>query len=228
MVSQPEVGLYPRPRCRHKLCGVADDDWRVCVTFKDEAHVRRTAELLREHQVTDDARRRLGNRIVVSEDRGELFLYAGSENAAREAGQLVRDVLAQHQMDADVTLSRWHPGEERWEDAGVPLPETAGQRHTEHERLIADETKDSLACGYGRWEVRCDLPTHREAVELAASLKAEGYQVTRRWKFLSLFAGNEDAVNDLAKAVRRDAPANAAIQTEEGVFVNGVAPLFPD
>jgi hypothetical protein len=35
-------------------------------------------------------------------------------------------------------------------------------------------------------------------------------------------------VNDLAKAVRRDAPANAAIQTEEGVFVNGVAPLFPD
>ena len=111
---------------------------------------------------------------------------------------------------------------------GVPLPETAGQRHTEHERLIADETKDSLACGYGLWEVRCDLPTHREAVELAANLKAEGYQVTRRWKFLSLFADNEDAVNDLAKAVRRDAPANAAIQTEEGVFVNGVAPLFPD
>ena len=227
-LSQPEVGLYPRPRCRHKLCGVADDDWRVCITFKDEAHVRRTAELLRERQVTDDARRRLGNRIVVSEDRGELFLYAGSENAAREAEQLVGDVLAQHQMDADVTLSRWHPGEERWEDAGVPLPETAEQRHTEHERLIADETKDSLACGYGLWEVRCDLPTHREAVELAANLKAEGYQVTRRWKFLSLFADNEDAVNDLAKAVRRDAPANAAIQTEEGVFVNGVAPLFPD
>lgn len=101
--------------------------------------MRRTAELLHEHQVTDDARRRLGNRIVVSEDRGELFLYAGSENAAREAEQLVRDVLAQHQMDADVTLSRWHPGEERWEDAGVPLPETAEQRHTEHERLIANQ-----------------------------------------------------------------------------------------
>jgi len=28
--------------------------------------------------------------------------------------------------------------------------------------------------------------------------------------------------------VRRDAPANAAIHTEEGVFVNGTAPLFPD
>ena len=178
--------------------------------------------------MTDDARRRLGNRIVVSEDRGELFLYAGSENAAREAEPLVRDVLAQHQMDADVALSRWHPGEERWEDAGVPLPETAGQRHTEHERRIAEETRDSLACGYGLWEVRCDLPTHREAAELAAHLKAEGYQVIRRWKFLSLFAGNEDVVNDLAKAVRRDAPADAAIQTEEGVFVNGVAPLFPD
>ena len=200
----------------------------MCITFKDEAHVRRTAELLCEHQVTDDARRRLCNRVVVSEDRGELFLYAGSENAAREAEQLVRDVLAQHQMDADVTLSHWHPAEEQWEDAGVPLPETAEQRHAEHERLIAEETKDSLACGYDLWEVRCDLPTHREAVWLAAHLKAEGYQVTRRWKFLCLFADNEDAVNDLAKAVQRDAPTNATIHTEEGVFVNGTAPLFPD
>ncbi len=198
------------------------------ITFKGETHARRIAELLGEHQVTDDMRRRLGNRIVVSEDHGELFLYAGSENAAREAERLVRDVLAQHEMGADVTLSRWHPGEERWEDAGVPLPETAEQRDAEHERLIAEETKDSLACGYCLWEVRVDLPTHREAVELAAHLRAEGHQVTRRWKFLALGALNEDAVNDLAKAVQRDAPANATIHTEEGVFVNGTAPLFPD
>ena len=198
------------------------------ITFKDEAHVRRTAELLREHQVTDDTRRRLGNRIVVSEDSGKLFLYAGSEDAAREAEHLVRDVLAQHQMDADVTLSRWHPVEEQWEDAGALLPATAEQRHAEHERLIEEETKDSLACGYCLWEVRVDLPTHREAVELAAHLKADGYQVTRRWKFLALGADNEDAVQDLAKAVQRDAGADATIHTEAGVFVNGVAPLFPD
>jgi len=204
------------------------DDWRVRITFKGETHARRIAELLGEHQVTDDVRRRLGNRIVVSEDHGELFLYAGSENAAREAERLVRDVLAQHEVGADVTLSRWHPGEERWEDAGVPLPETAEQRDAEHERLIAEETKDSLACGYCLWEVRVDLPTHREAVELADHLRAEGHQVTRRWKFLALGALNEDAVNDLAKAVQRDAPANATIHTEEGVFVNGTAPLFPD
>ncbi len=198
------------------------------ITFKDQAHVRRTAELLHEHQVTDDTRRRLGNRIVVSEDSGTLFLYAGSENAAREAEHLVRDVLAQHQMDADVTLSRWHPAEEQWEDAGALLPDTAGQRHEEHERLIAEETKDSLACGYCLWEVRVDLPTHREAVEVAARLQADGYQVTRRWKFLALGADNEDAVKDLATVVRRDAGANATIHTEAGVFVNGVAPLFPD
>jgi hypothetical protein len=35
-------------------------------------------------------------------------------------------------------------------------------------------------------------------------------------------------VNDLAKAVQRDAPTNATIHTEEGVFVNGTAPLFTD
>jgi len=118
------------------------DDWRVSITFQDEAHVARIAELLREHQVTDDARRRLGNRIVLSEDGGELFLYAGSEDSAREAEHLVRDVLAQHQMGADIKVSRWHPAEEEWEDAGAPLPETAAQRSAEHERLIAEETKD--------------------------------------------------------------------------------------
>jgi hypothetical protein len=204
------------------------DDWRVSITFQEPAHAGRLAELLREHRVTDDARRRLGNRIVVSEDGGELFLYAGSEDAAREAEHLVRDVLAQHQMGADVTVSRWHPAEEEWADAGAPLPETAEQRNAEHERLIAEETKDSLACGYCLWECRVDLPSHREAVELAARLRAEGYQVTRRWKFLALGTDNEDAVSDLAKAVQGVAPADVTIHTEEGVFVNGVAPLFPD
>jgi hypothetical protein len=203
------------------------DDWRVKVTFKDEAHVRRTAELLHEHQVTEEARRRLGHRIAVSHDRGELFLYVGSEDAAREAELVVRDVLARHQMDAGFTVSRWHPAEEEWEDAGAPLPETAGRRHAEHERLIAEETRDSLACGYALWEVRVDMPAHREAVELAARLEAEGYQVIRRWKFLALGADNEDAANDLAKAVQRDAPADAIVQTEAGVFVNGTVPLFP-
>ena len=91
--------------------------------------MRRKAELLREHQVTNDARRRLGNRIVLPEELGELFLYAGSEIAAREAAPLVRDALVQHHMDADVTLSLWHPREERCENACVPLPETALQRH---------------------------------------------------------------------------------------------------
>jgi hypothetical protein len=155
---------------------VADEDWRVCIIFKNEAHVRRTAELLCEHQVTDDARRRLGNRVVVSEDRGgELFLYAGSENAAVRPSRL-SVISSPSTRWMRTSRSHWHQAEEQWEDAGVPLPETAGQRHAEHERLIAEETKDSLACGYGLWEVRCDLTTHRDAVGLVAHLKADGYQ----------------------------------------------------
>jgi hypothetical protein len=203
-------------------------DWRVTITFNDEAQVRRTAERLREHQVADDARRRLGNRIAVSHDRGELFLYAGSENAAREAEHLVRGLLAQHDLSADFTLSRWHPAEEEWEDAGAPLPETADQRQAEHDRLMATETQDSLDSGYALWEVRVDLPTHQEAVELAARLQAEGHQVIRRWKFLVLGAANEDAATDLAKAVTQQCPADATVQTEAGMFVSfAEAPLFP-
>jgi hypothetical protein len=201
----------------------------VRITFKDEAHLRRTAELLREHQAADDARRRLGNRIAVSADRGELFLYAGSENAAREAEHLVSGILAQHELTGDSTLSHWHPVEERWEDAGAPLPETAGQRQAEHDRLMAEETQESLDHGYALWDVRVDMPTHHEAADLAAKLKAEGYHVVRRWKFLVLGADNEDAANDLAKAIKQQSPGDATVQSEEGVFsVGGKGVLFPN
>jgi hypothetical protein len=59
-----------------------------------------------------------------------------------------------------------------------------------------------------------------EITEVNAGFHAQG-DGNPRWP-------GEDAVNDLAKAVQRDAPANATVHTEEGVFVNGTAPLLPD
>jgi hypothetical protein len=200
---------------------VADDDWRVTVTLHDEAHVGRALQSLREHEVEDDVRRRLGHRVAVSADGPHVYLYAGAEDAAREADQVVRQVMAEHGLGADYALDRWHPAEEEWQDADVPVPQTDEQLQAEHQRLEAEETRESVATGHAQFEVRVELPTHQEAVALAERLEAEGRPVIRRWKFLVLGANDSDDARDLAAVIAQEAPADASVQVEEA------GPLLP-
>ena len=193
--------------------GVVADDWRVTVTFRDEADVQQAVRSVREHEVEDDVRSRLGHRIVMSVDGPTAFLYAGTEDTAREADRVVREVLAQHQLNAELTLDRWHPLEEEWEDVSVPMPDTAEQRAAEHQRLVDTETQDSLAARQAGWEVRVELPSHRQAVELAERLQAEGRRVIRRWKYLVVGANNEDDASALAEAIGQEIPAKASVRT---------------
>jgi hypothetical protein len=197
------------------------NDWRVTVTLRDAAHAGRVLESMREHEVAGDARRQLGGRIAVSADGPRVFLYAGSETAAREADRVVREIAAQHGLPAEFSLDRWHPIEEEWEGADVALPQTDEQRAAEHERLEADETRESLQTGHAEWEVRVELPSHHAAVELADRLKAEGHPVIRRWTLLVLGANDSDDAEVLAQAVRREAPADAKVETQE------MGPLLP-
>jgi hypothetical protein len=203
---------------------VANDDWRVTVTLHDQGDAGQTLQSLHEHQVEDDVQRRLGQRVAVSADGPNVFLYAGSEDAAREADRVVREVLAERHLAADSSLDRWHHLEERWEDANVAMPQTAEQRQEEHERLVGDETTDSVTTGLAQWEVRVELPSHHDAVELADRLRREGRSVTRRWKFLVVGANNEDEARDLARAVEQEVPAGASVHAEEA---GAVLPFLP-
>jgi hypothetical protein len=194
---------------------VADDDWRVTVTLHDEAHAGRVLESVREHEVEDDVRRRLGQRVAVSADGPSIFLYAGTEDAAREADRVVRQLTAQRGVAADFVLDRWHPLEEEWENAGVPMPQTDEQRAAEHQRLEQDETKQSLATGYAQWEVRIELPSRHAAVELAERLRAEGRSVVRRWTLVVLGANDSDDAADLARQIKKEVPADAEVGVQE-------------
>jgi hypothetical protein len=200
---------------------VADDDWRVTVTLHDEAHVGRALQSLREHEVQDDVRARLGHRVAVSADGPHVYVYAGTKEAAREADQVVRQVMAKHGLGADFALDRWHPAEEEWQDADVPLPQTGQQLQAEHQRLEAEETRESLATGHAQFEVRVELPSHHEALALGERLLAEGRPVIRRWKFLVIGANDEDDARDLARVISQEAPADASVQVEEA------GPLLP-
>jgi hypothetical protein len=128
-------------------------------------------------------------------------------------------VLARHQLSAEFTLDRWHPLEEEWEDVSVPMPDTAEQRAAEHRRLVDAETQESLAAGQAGWEVRVDLPSHRQAVELAERLQAEGRSVIRRWKYLVLGANNEDDASALAKAIGQEISAKASVHIQAVPFI---------
>jgi len=194
---------------------VADsNDWRVTISLTDPAQVEQARQAFSEHEVEEDARRRLGRSIAVGAGDSQIFLYAGTENAARDAERVASDILARRGIQAGFALHRWHPIEEEWESPDVAMPRTEAERQAEHQRLEDAETAESLASGTAQWEARVEFPSHHEAVALASKLRAEGRTVVRRWRFLVVGANNEDDARDLAEQIRREAPADATVHAE--------------
>jgi len=191
------------------------DDWRVTVSLAGQAQVEQARRALSGHEVEEDVRRQLGRTVAVGAGDSQIFLYAGTEIAAMEADRVAREVLAQHGVQAEFALHRWHPIEEQWESPDVAMPQTEAERQAEHQRLEDAEAAESLAAGFGRWQARVEFPSHREAVALARKLEGEGRAVVRRWKFLIVGADNEDDVRELAGQIRREAPPDAVVRIEE-------------
>ena len=191
----------------------SDDDWRVTFSVSQpQAGQEQQSATLR--QAEEDIRHQVGRDVGVGAGEGQIFLYAGTETAAAEAERIARDVLAQAGLAAESVVHRWHPVEERWETPDVPMPRTAAEREAEHQRLIDDETAESLASGEAQWEVRVELGSHRQAVTLARTLESEGRAIVRRWKFLLVGAGNEDEARELAAQLRTEAPPDATVKVE--------------
>jgi hypothetical protein len=198
--------------------GVVTDanDWRLTVRLSDDEQAGHAVRHLSSHQVETEVQRRLGGRVVVGTDGGdELFLYTHSREAAMAARESVGPLLASHDLHAEYSLDRWHPVAEDWESADIALPMTDVELEAERRRLDAEETSESLASGIALFEVRVQLPAHRDAVALADRLRADGYEVVRRWRFLVVGADNADQADEFAAAIRQQAPAGAVVTTEE-------------
>jgi hypothetical protein len=204
------------------------DDWRLAVTPSEETDPPSVLSWVLEHELEEEARERLGRRLAVEVGAGEaaVFFYGDSEEQVRAAEKLVTDILAERGLDARLEVSRWHPLEERWEDASVPLPRTAAERQAELARLEAEEVSESRQEG-PQWEVRLELPGHGETAALADRLEREGIPVLRRWKFLLIGAESERQANELADRLRREAPAGTIVSVEgSGELLDEVA--FPN
>jgi hypothetical protein len=182
-------------------CGVAED-WRVTATVANDGQAQEILEALHERVVNTTLRDELGDRIAVSSDGPHVFLYADTRLAARAANDVLLAVLEEAGATADPQITRWHPIEEQWEDASVPLPDTEDERRAERARLDAEDEAVSVATGVAQWEVRIELASHDEAERLADELEAGGRSVVRRSRFLIVGANDRDDAEGLANDLR--------------------------
>ena len=189
------------------------EDWRVTVEL-GAGHGLESA--LDEHELEDETRSALGGRVAVSADGPHVFLYADTREAAEQALGEVQAIIAREGGEATYALDRWHPIAEEWEAADVPLPATDAEKAGEHEELERQETEESEESGYAEWEVRLDLPSHRDAVELATKLEAEGIPATRRWTYLLVGAADEDDAKALADRLRAESPTGTRLLVQPG------------
>jgi hypothetical protein len=205
------------------------DDFRLAIELDASGDGLSFAESMRELSLERDARRRLGDRVAVSADGPRVFVYTDTEEAAREAQRAIAPLLAEHALTGSaITLTRWHPDEERWEPLDKPLPTTPAERAAEHAVEEADETAETLEQGFAEWEVRVELPTHADTVRFAEQLEREGIPVLRRWRFLLVGAPNEDEAKALAERVENEAPPGAKVHAEiSGAAVWKVGDPFP-
>jgi hypothetical protein len=190
------------------------NDWRVTISLTSQALAEQAHLAFSGHEVAEDVRGRLGRSIATGAGNSQIFLYAGTEIAAREAERVAREVLGQRGIQAQFAVHRWHPVEEEWEDPEVAMPQTEAERQAEHRRLEDAETAESLAAGTAQWQARAEFGSHREAVAVAGKLQQEGHTVVRRWKFLIVGASNEDDARELAEHIRREAPPDATVRAE--------------
>jgi len=196
------------------------DDFRIQVEFEDEGHVLRFGRSLREREFENELREQLGDGVVVTRDGPEVFLYASTVDQARAAERAVREVLEHEGASAEVSpILRWHPIEQHWEDATVPLPQNAEDVQAELARQERQEAAETDKLGYAEWEVRVDLPTHHDAVDLSERLEAQGITPVRRWKYLLIGARTDEEARALADRIRTEAPEGASVKAEPSVAI---------
>lgn len=161
--------------------------------------------------------------VAVSHEGGHVFLYADSGSQAALARATVEAILTERNIDGKLGSWRWHPEEDRWEDAALALPSTPAEHAAEHERLEQEETEESERSGLPEWEVRVTLPTHYDARAFAERLAAEGIPVQRHWRHLTLGTEDEDEARALAERLRAEAPQGSSFDVEGAAWPAWVA-----
>ena len=187
------------------------DEWRVEVELDAEEHGTSLGERLRGLDLDDEARDRLGGSVIVTRDGDRLFLYAWHEQSAREAEQVVRELLEEEKLAAEVRLMRWHPVADEWRPASEPMPETEEEKDAEAQRHAEVEAEEHAATGDYQWQVVVELDDLRAARHFAHTVQREGLPVKRRFKYVMVGALTEEAAVELGERLEAEAPDGTTV-----------------
>ena len=185
---------------------MSGDDWCVEVELNDEQHGYSLSERMRALDLDDEARARLGRRVIVTRDGSKLFLYTTTEDEADEAARVVRELSTAEGLTAEIRTMRWHPVEAAWKDSSVPLPHTESEEALERQRREEREQREVEAGADYDWHVLARARDRAEAAALERRLLEDELPVTRRWRFLTIGALTEEQADEIASAIRRDLP----------------------
>lgn len=188
-----------------------EDEWRVEVALEADADGHSLGDRLHGLDLDDEARERLGSDIVVTRDGSQLFLYAWHEQSAREAERVVRELLEQDDLAAEIALKRWHPDANEWRPAEEALPSTPEEAAAEHERHKAQAEKEAAESGDYQWQVVIHLPDHGAAREFAKQVQQEGRPVKRRWRYVMIGVPTEEEAIELGKKLEGEVPEGSAV-----------------
>jgi hypothetical protein len=190
------------------------DEWRVEVNLEDEGHGLTLGDRLKSLDLDNDARKRLDDKVIVTRDGSRMFLYTGSEEAAREAEKVIRDLAAADELEAKTRITRWDPDADEWVDPATPRPQSEAQRVAEQREHEKREEREAAATGKYDWELRVDLDSRSEAGDLSDRLSEKGIEHRRRWKHVLIPAATEEQAAELADRVREVAPGKTEIHVE--------------
>ena len=166
---------------------MARDDWRIHIELAEEPHASGLFNRLGLDlgaEARELARELENDRLAVSRDGNELFVYASSWSAADKAHSVVAAELRELAIEANESrVEHWLENEERWDDE--PKAETWEE--------------EELDRGYAPWEVRVQCTSRAEADALAAKLEAEGYKPARTFDYVIAGCRTKEEAEALAK-----------------------------
>ena len=185
------------------------EDWRSDRGLARRGRRRAAALGSSAHEVEEEARGRLGERIVDQRQRGARLPLCRRPRARR--ARLNRSSVRCSRptgMQGTSRLDRWHHEEQRWEDASVPLPTTAAEEQVEHERLEQEETAESAGhgpCHLGSEDRACRRITTRAPSQSDSNMKGHASRA-RAGTTCSSERDNEDDARELAQQLKDELP----------------------
>ncbi|MFT4050036.1 MAG: hypothetical protein QM648_09405 [Solirubrobacterales bacterium] len=171
--------------------GEPSEDWRVAIELGDGEGGSVITSRLRERSTLRAVRNDVGDSAAISANGTTIFAYAASRESAGQARDAIFKELGDASNSAKSQMSRWHPAEERWEDADESLPGDPAAVEREREKLRDAERDESHRIGTDAWQVHVEVPSREEAIKLEKQLELDGLEVVRRWRFLLVSAPSE-------------------------------------